>query len=480
LKSLSTRPKATDLLRGWYQASPALTKIMNITAFKNFFGIRTTVKIADQIILGVIPIFILFLIWVITTTGKNTTITLPEGVFEGYEKAAAPDGTFFSDRIRFSVEDCTLDYQEHDNVQKTWLIKDGQRYLISAIPARVFGKGVRLNLPPGKIMSRKKRQETAAKIEEKKLEKSEILPAEPVKDVKDIDQDEIEKTSEDFEASESSSQINPPESITDKPLDAPEPLSDYSSVAIPEIHPGTLPLEIMYRYEIVESRIFAPVILPSPGEVFRSLPALWSQRNLPLNILNSFLRVGAGFLVAFIIVFPISLLMGTFSKFKALFAPLMLFGGYLPIPALVPLTMSLFGTSEQQKVMFLALGFSIYLLPLFVKSLEEVDNVYLQTGYTLGARKYQVLNNILLPIALPGMFDAMRLGFGIGWGYIILAEMVDMGSHGVGTLILTSQRRGPREDIYLVLIAIVVMAFITDKIWEIVGKKLFPYRSQER
>jgi len=190
--------------------------------------------------------------------------------------------------------------------------------------------------------------------------------------------------------------------------------------------------------------------------------------------------VAAGFLVAFIIVFPMSLFMGVFSKFNDLLAPAMLFGGYLPIPALVPLTMCLFGTTEIQKVMFLALAFGIYLLPLFVKALEDIDNVYLQTGYTLGASKFQILNKIMLPIAMPKIFDSMRLGFGIGWGYIILAEMVDMGSKGVGALILTSQRRGPREDIYLVLMAIVVMAFITDKIWEKVGKELFPYRDKER
>jgi NitT/TauT family transport system permease protein len=252
-----------------------------------------------------------------------------------------------------------------------------------------------------------------------------------------------------------------------------------SSVATKPEPPAPL-LKFRYRYEVVETRLISPSMLPSPGEVYRSLPSLWSDRSLPKNILFSFLRVGAGFIVAFIIVFPMALLMGTFSKFKVLFAPLMLFGGYLPIPALVPLFMILFGTNELQKVMFLAFGFAIYLLPLFVKYLEEVDNVYLQTGYTLGANRFQILNNILLPIALPNMFDAMRLGFGIGWGYIILAEMVDMGSFGVGTLILTSQRRGPREDIYLVLIAIVLMAFITDKIWDKVGQQLFPYRSQKR
>jgi len=159
--------------------------------------------------------------------------------------------------------------------------------------------------------------------------------------------------------------------------------------------------KFMYRYEVVETRIISPSVLPSPGEVSRSFPSLWSNRYLPKNILYSFLRVGAGFIVAFIVVFPMALLMGTFSKCKAIVAPLMLFGGYLPIPALVPLFMILFGTNELQKVMFLAFGFAIYLLPLFVKSLEEVDNVYLQTGYTLGANKFQVLNNILLPVACP-------------------------------------------------------------------------------
>jgi NitT/TauT family transport system permease protein len=235
-----------------------------------------------------------------------------------------------------------------------------------------------------------------------------------------------------------------------------------------------------YSFEVVETRVFAPVILPSPSEVFASLPQLWTTRSLPKNILYSFLRVGVGFLTAFVVMFPLALLMGTFSNIKALFSPLMLFSGYLPIPALVPLTMCLFGTDETQKIMFLAMGFAIYILPMFVKAIDDVDNVYLQTAYTLGATKYQILNKILLPIAMPSLFDAMRLGFGVGWGYIILAEMVDMGSFGVGSLISTSQRRGPREDIYLVLIAIVVMAFITDKIWEKCGQKLFPYRNEKR
>ncbi|HNX74080.1 MAG TPA: ABC transporter permease subunit [Candidatus Rifleibacterium sp.] len=427
---------------------------MKFSLLENFFGIRTGARIADQIILGVLPIFFIFLLWVFATSGRTETVTLPDGIFEGYEKAAPPDGTLFKDRIRLTIENSSLEYaSEIDPDQGSVLVKDGQRFKLGNMPARPFGKSVRITLPIGRIIDRVKEPPLPIEVPGKKV--SESLPV-AVPNASGGEPIAVPAVTDTTVAS------------IDSTLDA------VTAKAKPPL------MKFNYQFEIVETRIISPSMLPSPSEVSRSLPSLWSDRFLPKNILFSFLRVSAGFLVAFSIVFPVSLMMGTFSKCKALFAPLMLFAGYLPIPALVPLFMILFGTNELQKIMFLAFGFAIYLLPLFVKALEEVDNVYLQTGYTLGAGKFQILNNILLPIALPNLYDAMRLGFGIGWGYIILAEMVDMGSFGVGTLILTSQRRGPREDIYLVLIAIVLMAFITDKIWEKVGERLFPYRSQRR
>lgn len=389
---------------------------MKIDTHKNFFGIRTEVNLKDKIILGVAPIILLLFLWYLLTSGSAKTIKLPVGTFEGTQ-IAPNEGTFFKDKTRLTLEDADVLYPEISEAD------DNDENDSSP------------------TLSYKNRQFSLIGLPVIKRGKNVVITLPPGK---------ITGYSKPAVANESGE-------------------NESSDVKLFE-----------YKYEVVETRVFAPVILPSPFEVFSSLPQLWSVRLLPKNILYSFLRVSAGFLTAFIVVFPIALLMGTFSKIKALFSPLVLFSGYLPIPALVPLTMCLFGTNETQKIMFLAIGFAIYLLPLFVKAIDDVDNVYLQTGYTLGANKYQTLNKILLPVAMPSIFDAMRMGFGVGWGYIILAEMVDMGSYGVGALILTSQRRGPREDIYLVLIAIVVMAFITDKIWEKCGERLFPYRSLKR
>ncbi len=229
----------------------------------------------------------------------------------------------------------------------------------------------------------------------------------------------------------------------------------------------------------VEQRIISPTILPSPFEVLQSFSSLWFERALTRNALISFVRVLSGFAVGVIIAFPLGLMMGAFSKVKAMFSPISVFGAYLPIPALVPLTMSLFGIGEMQKVAFLALAFVIYLLPLIVQSVDDVDDIYLKTAYTLGANTQQTVRKVMLAISWPEIYQALRLGFGIGWSYIILAEMVDI-EKGLGGIIIISQRRGPREHIYLVLLVIVVMAFVTDKLWAAIGKKLFPYREKQR
>ncbi len=223
-----------------------------------------------------------------------------------------------------------------------------------------------------------------------------------------------------------------------------------------------------------ENRVLSPLILPSPLEVLGSLHSLWFEAELSRSIVASTVRVVSGFVFAVALAFPLGVLMGAYPLFRGLFEPLSTFGSYLPIPALVPLTMSLFGIDEMQKVMFLALAFFIFLLPMIVKAIDDVDGIFLQTAYTLGARRWTAVRRVLLAIALPRIFHAMRLGFGIGWTYIILAEMV-AAERGLGSIIIIAQRRGPRGHIYLVLLVIVLIAYLTDRLWAYCTRRLFPY-----
>jgi NitT/TauT family transport system permease protein len=227
----------------------------------------------------------------------------------------------------------------------------------------------------------------------------------------------------------------------------------------------------------VENRAISPTILPSPLEVAQSVGELF-HRHLIHNIWISLKRVGLGYLLALLIVFPLGVLMGTFGVARATFTPVVTTSSYIPIATLVPLTMSWFGIGEEQKIIFLAIAFGIFLLPAIITAIEAVPDVYLRTAATLGAGRISAIFRVLIPIALPAIWNGMRLAFGVGWTYLVLTEVVsiDPDDPGLGALIAISQRRGPREHIYLIIIVITLVAWIADRVWQLVGSYLFPYR----
>jgi ABC-type nitrate/sulfonate/bicarbonate transport system permease component len=229
----------------------------------------------------------------------------------------------------------------------------------------------------------------------------------------------------------------------------------------------------------VESRWLSPQILPNPVEVAQSFGPLYRERDLTTSIAYSFFRCTAGFLLAAAVAVPLGIFMGSFTGVREFFQPLTTIGGYIPIAVLVPLTLSWFGLGEKQKLLFLALATFVMLLPLIVSAMDKVEDVYLQTAYTLGAKPWQAILEVMIPVALADIYDHLCLTYGIGWGYIIMAEVIDA-RFGLGSLIITSQRRGPYEHVYAVLIVIVVLSIFINFGLKRVGQWLFPYRVAER
>jgi NitT/TauT family transport system permease protein len=231
---------------------------------------------------------------------------------------------------------------------------------------------------------------------------------------------------------------------------------------------------------IPEERVLGPTILPSPAEVTQSLGDLLSSsdqdnRSLFGHIGLSLRRVAFGFLLGLAVAIPIGILMGAFGSARSTMAPIVTASGYIPIATLVPLTMSWFGLDESQKVVFLALAFCIFLLPTIVRAIDSVPDIYLRTAYTLGATRWQIIRRVLVPVALPDIWHSMRLAFGIGWSYLVLAEVV-VKSGGLGDLIDTARRRAMSGRVYLVIVIITLIAWVADLVWARLGMMFFPYR----
>jgi ABC-type nitrate/sulfonate/bicarbonate transport system permease component len=227
-----------------------------------------------------------------------------------------------------------------------------------------------------------------------------------------------------------------------------------------------------------EERIFSPYTLPSPKETFDSFSSLWYDRYLTANTVASLKRVLLGFGLAALVGVPLGVLCGCYPSVNAFFLPLSIFGRNIPIAALIPLMFGFFGIGETQKIMFIFIASVAFVVSDTARAVMDVGDHYVDTAYTLGASRWQVILKVLVPLALPSVFNSLRLLFGLAFGYIMLAELVKFGEEagGLGDLIHTSQVKGPRAHIFLILLIIPVIALVIDRLLYWVQKELFPFR----
>ena len=228
----------------------------------------------------------------------------------------------------------------------------------------------------------------------------------------------------------------------------------------------------------VENRLISPVILPSPVEVLRSFPSLLNDRGLMQSIVATLKRVLIGFGLAVVIGVPLGIVAGSWRVVEAAGAPMALFGRNLPVAALIALTILWFGIDETQKVMFIFIATVPFVYSDAVAAIAGVPDRYVETAQTLGATSFQIMRKVLVALALPDIYNSLRHLFGLAFGYIMLAELINA-QHGLGYLLMTSQRRGLSEHIILILIIIGVLAFGIDRLLFWFQRGLFPYRVVE-
>jgi NitT/TauT family transport system permease protein len=226
-------------------------------------------------------------------------------------------------------------------------------------------------------------------------------------------------------------------------------------------------------------RVVQPLILPSPLEVLHAFIPLHMEQGLVRSAFMSWLRVTAGFTLAVVVAVPLGVYMATFPPIAAFFRPLALAGSYVPIVVFIPLSMTWFGLGEAQKIGFLFIGCFVALLPLVIKDIADVPTAFLDVAVTKGASQWQLVRHVLFPVAQASIWDHMRGVYGVGWGWIIMAEILVLPNYGLGGLIEVSNRRSQTGSIFAIIMVIVLIAVACDQLWRLGGDLLFPYRKQK-
>lgn len=218
--------------------------------------------------------------------------------------------------------------------------------------------------------------------------------------------------------------------------------------------------------------------LPAPDQVLKSLLYLFFEKDLHVAIGVSALRIGKAIGLSVAVALPLGIAMGSFDVINRVFEPVVAPMRYLPITAFIPLLILWFGIEESQKVAFLFLGTVVYLLPAVVDAVRLVPEELVQTAFTLGATKAQVIRTVLIPAAMPAIFDGFRVMNAIAWTYIILAELVNP-QNGLGYILRLAEQHLKPEWSFAGIFVVGVIGIVTDLAIRALNRLLFAWREAD-
>lgn len=214
--------------------------------------------------------------------------------------------------------------------------------------------------------------------------------------------------------------------------------------------------------------------LPTPLQVLVQFghqlgnPEFWHHVGI------SIFRVSIGFLLACAIGVPLGILAGTFRLFDALVLPQSEFVRYMPASAFVPLIMVWAGIGEMAKIWVIFLGCIFQIILMVADNVRSVPNDLLQVSYTLGATRWQAIEQVLLRAVMPDLMNTLRMMIGWAWTYLVVAELVAAGS-GLGFAIMKAQRFLNTDVIFVGIITIGLLGLLTDRMFAFSHKRLFPW-----
>ncbi len=203
------------------------------------------------------------------------------------------------------------------------------------------------------------------------------------------------------------------------------------------------------------------LFLPSPARVATALQGEATSGQLWSDSVASISRVLLGFALSALVSLPLGLLMGSFGSVSRALEPLMGLIRYMPAPAFIPLLIIYFGLGELPKVLLIFLGTVFFNTLMIMDAVKFVPQELIESTYTLGGSRRQILGSVILPYIAPNVIDAFRINMASAWNLVIVAELI-AANEGLGKRISLAQRFLRTDEIFACLIVIGLIGIAID------------------
>ncbi|GJE61237.1 ABC transporter permease [Methylobacterium trifolii] len=223
-----------------------------------------------------------------------------------------------------------------------------------------------------------------------------------------------------------------------------------------------LPLMLALGWEAaVRAGLAQGRLLPPPSRIGATLLDLAASGDLWMHVQATLVRVGLGFVFGAGAGILAGALVATLPRLRWLVDPSLQALRAVPSLAWVPLFILWFGILETPKVTLIAVG---VFFPVYVGvagAIASVDRKLVEVGRIFRLSRSALVRRILLPAVLPATVTALRTGLGLGFLFVVAAELMGA-SEGLGYLLVDGQQFGKPDQILAAIIAFAVLGKLAD------------------
>lgn len=223
----------------------------------------------------------------------------------------------------------------------------------------------------------------------------------------------------------------------------------------------------LWQYAVTQQWI-AEQLLPPPSLVWQSLIELAESGELWSNLLVSLSRIGWSCLIGGSLGLLLGAFMGISSQVKAYLYPTFEVVSQFPVVGWVPILMIFVGIDEELKILAIAIAVVVPVAVNTYKGIQLLPRALLEVARVYEFSLPQVLWRLVLPSALPSLFNGLRQGIMQAWLALVFVELL-AASEGIGYLMVWGRQLMQPDLIVVGMIMIGVVGLVLDFIlqqWE--------------
>lgn len=239
-----------------------------------------------------------------------------------------------------------------------------------------------------------------------------------------------------------------------------------------------LPIILILSWEVLSRFGFFPSYqLPAPTTILTTIQHMIQDGSLWGHVGITTYRVFLGFLLGTVIAIILGSIVGFYKKAELLFDPMIQAFRSIPSLAWVPLFILWMGIGEPSKVTMIAVGvfFPVYLN--IVSGIAGVDRKLIEVGKMYGLNTFQLVARVIFPASFPSFLVGLRSGLGLGWMFVVAAELMGA-SQGLGYLLVLGQNTLSPETIIASIILFAIIGKLSDWILKVIETRTLHWQDR--